>query len=58
MGKTIYPWELHSRILNKLPSEIKGAMQETGWNHFGIYELVKEEIAKWKREQKKTLNSE
>lgn len=40
--KQIYSFELYDWIKEQLPKEIIQAMYDTGWNAFGIYELVKE----------------
>lgn len=42
--KRIYSFKLTDWIKERLPKKIIQAMHETGWNAFGIYELVKEGI--------------
>lgn len=39
-----YSHELTRRIEAKIPSEILEEMKKHGWNVYGIYELVKEEL--------------
>ena len=46
MRKTqIYSFELYDWVKERLPKKIIQAMHKTGWNSFGIYELVKEGIS-------------
>lgn len=40
--KHIYSFALYDWVKEQLPKEIIQAMHDTGWNAFGIYELVKE----------------
>ena len=54
MGKKqIYSFELLDWVKNQLPDEIVKAIRDTGWNVFGIYELVKEGLSLEKREKLK-----
>ena len=53
MKKKIYSWKVSDYIVDRLPIEIIRAMNETGWNVFGIYELVKESL-KLEKENKIT----
>ncbi|KKM92528.1 hypothetical protein LCGC14_1217570 [marine sediment metagenome] len=39
-----YSWNLSDYVNERLPPEIKQALYETGWNAFGIHELVQEGI--------------
>ena len=41
----IYSFELYDWVKEQLPKEIIQAMHDTGWNPFGIYELVKEGLS-------------
>ncbi len=43
--KKIYSWDLDGWVKSQLPQAIKDAMNRTGWNTFGIYEMVKEGLA-------------
>lgn len=52
-GKTIYSYSLEREIERQIPPSIIEAMNNKGWNAFGIYELVKEEIKKEKKEKSK-----
>lgn len=49
----IYTWGAEALITAELPNMLKDAMRLTGWNAFGIYELVKDSIRKDKRRAKK-----
>jgi len=49
-GEKIYSWTVSDKIDAQIPPEIIQAMSSKGWNAFGIYELVKEELQKEKRE--------
>lgn len=47
--KKIYSREVEKEIERQIPSLLIEAMDHKGWNVFGIYELVKEELAKEKK---------
>lgn len=48
MNKKLYCYELNDRINDQLPQCIKDAMDNSGWNALGIWEMVDEEIKKGK----------
>jgi hypothetical protein len=50
--KVIYSSELNESVHRKIPGLINDAMQRLGWNAFGIYETVRDEI---NRDMKKKL---
>jgi hypothetical protein len=45
----IYSWDLKAKIEERIPKEIIEAMKSQGWNAFGIYEVVLQEIKKEKK---------
>lgn len=47
-----YSYELDDRVNNLLPKEIIKAMNKTGWNAFGVFETVKKEINRERRESR------
>jgi peptide chain release factor 1 len=47
----IYSYKLEDAIIAQIPKEILDALASKGWNVFGIYELVQEEIKKEKKEK-------
>lgn len=47
-GKTVYRYSAQDAINAELPELVKRAMELSGWNAFGVYELVKEELRKEK----------
>lgn len=47
-GKTVYNYRSQEAIDAQLPMDVKEAMHLNGWNAFGVYELVKEELRKEK----------
>lgn len=49
MGKKLYTYDLNDRVNEQLPKCVRDAMNNSGWNALGIYELVKDEIEKGKR---------
>jgi hypothetical protein len=48
----MYSCELSDIVEAKLPKPIRDAMKQTGWNAFGIYELVRRELAEEKKRTK------
>uniref|UniRef100_A0A6M3KFH9 Uncharacterized protein n=1 Tax=viral metagenome TaxID=1070528 RepID=A0A6M3KFH9_9ZZZZ len=40
-----YSWELNDWVIEQLPKQLRESFFHTGWNVFGIYELVKEGLA-------------
>lgn len=53
MGKNIrYPDVVCRRVEAKIPPEIIEVLTSKGWNFLGIYELVGEELKKYKKELK------
>jgi hypothetical protein len=50
--KYIYTWGAEAIIEAALPQALRDAMRKTGWNAFGIYELVKETINKEKKTER------
>ena len=44
--RQLYTWGAEALIAAELPKVLKDAMSITGWNAFGIYELVKAAIGK------------
>ena len=51
--KQIYTFSLQDRVDAELPQKVKDAMNICGWNAFGIYELVRDELKREKQEIKK-----
>lgn len=51
MGRKIYSNKLEQAIVSQIPREILEALSSKGWNVFGIYELVQEEIKREKEEK-------
>ena len=49
MKKQLYSFPLGAKIEAQLPKNVLIALHMSGWNAFGIYELVKKEISKEKR---------
>lgn len=47
--KIIYPQEAYDKILTRIPPTIIKQLTEMGWNVFGIYEVVKDELEKERR---------
>lgn len=41
---TIYSYEVDALVRARLPKIILDAMENKGWNAFGIYEVVKDEL--------------
>lgn len=56
--KKIYPNEVYYIVNKKLPKSIVTAIENEGWNIFGIYEEVDEELKKYKKRIKKINNNE
>lgn len=54
-GKTIYSYRAQDAINAELPELVKRAMELSGWNAFGVYELVKEELRKEKARIRKEM---
>lgn len=44
--KQLYTWGAEALVTAELPQALKDAMSTTGWNAFGVYELVKDAIRK------------
>ena len=42
--KQLYTWGAEALVTAELPQMLKDAMNATGWNAFGIYDLVKDAI--------------
>jgi len=49
----IYSYAVNDAVIARIPPSIIEAMARVGWNPFGVYEVVDEELKKEKREQKK-----
>ena len=49
----IFTWGAQSLVNAELPNMIRNAMSATGWNAFGIYELVQDSIRKDRARAKK-----
>lgn len=49
----VYTYDLQNNIEKKIPKSILNALSEQGWNVFGIYETVQEEIKKINAPKKK-----
>jgi hypothetical protein len=49
MRKQLYSFPLGAKIEAQLPEKVLIALKMSGWNAFGIYEMVKKEIAAEKR---------
>ena len=54
--KIIYSYEVEALIEEKIPHSILEAMRYQGWNVFGIYETVQEELKKEKKRKKLVAN--
>lgn len=52
MTKKVYSFQLQENIEARIPKSILDAVRREGWNFFGIYEVVKEEIKKEKKQAK------
>jgi len=52
--KNQYSREAHEKVVNQLPIQITRAMHSCGWNVFGIYELVRDELKKERKGRKET----
>jgi hypothetical protein len=50
--KKIYSFSIQVKVESQLSRDILHALAMSGWNAFGIYELVKQEIATEKRLRK------
>jgi hypothetical protein len=50
----LYSHELNQAVHKRIPGDIVTMMALNGWNAFGIYEVVSEEM-KMERERKKAL---
>lgn len=50
--KRVYSWDVHARIDEKIPESIRLAMAHQGWNAFGVFELVEEELKAEKKRLK------
>lgn len=44
-----YPWELYRAVEARIPKEIHDALAKFGWNVLGVYEVVEEELRRWKK---------
>ena len=44
--RQLYTFGAETLVITELPQMLKDAMNATGWNAFGIYELVKDSIRK------------
>lgn len=55
MKNKLYSFPLGAKIEAQLPKNVLTALHMSGWNAFGIYELVKKEIAAEKRTLRKTV---
>src|SRR5271166_1053502 len=50
---TTYPWAVNEKIEFRIPPTILEAMSKVGWSAFGVYEVIKEEIAHYNKDKKK-----
>lgn len=46
---TRYSYEVSDKVEARIPKEILEVLHKNGWNSLGIYEIVKEELAKEKK---------
>lgn len=51
----IYSYSLQEKVNNELPKRVKDAMDICGWNAFGIYELVKDNLVDESRKENQAL---
>lgn len=45
----IYSWTLQEKVNARIPEQIREAAANKGWNVFGIFEVVREELRKERR---------
>lgn len=50
---TIYSHNLDAIVLSQIPQPIREAMDKLGWNAFGIYEIVRDEMERERRQLKR-----
>jgi len=50
--KKVYSYEVQDAILARIPPSIIKAMSNVGWNIFGFYEVMEEELKKEKKAKK------
>ena len=43
---TVYSYEVDALVQSQIPKSVLEAMDIKGWNAFGVYQLVKEELRK------------
>jgi hypothetical protein len=56
-SRKIYSYSLAALVESQIPAPIREAMNKLGWNAFGIYELVRDEIRIEKRRLKEVGNA-
>jgi hypothetical protein len=49
----VYPHEVCDKIDKIIPSQIIQAMEELGWNAFGVYEVVREALSEYNKNKPK-----
>lgn len=52
MKKKIYSYYVQDKIKARIPPIILAELSNQGWNAMGIYEVVKEELEKEKKDEK------
>ena len=53
VSKKIYSFEIYDWVQERLPPEIRQVLHDTGWNSFGIYELIKAGLSLERRDKLK-----
>ena len=51
--KRLYSWEMMRAVESRIPPSVLQAMWAVGWNAFGVYEVVEEEIKREKKNKRR-----